>query len=192
MTGDGSKYECQTRSAKGETFCQGITTRADRIDTAVGEAWVMRVAGLEPGSAELDEVARRWQRFTHPETEAMALQVAQALASAQERLRALEDRYWSPKPGVHPMSEAEYERQGGRLSATVAQLEAKMREQSAEAAGPISVEPAELTESWAGASVELRRVLLRAVWPDGVTLLPPTGRGDRTPINERLRWSGAW
>lgn len=190
MLADGAFYRCANRRDRGPSICKGTLTGVARVDAAVSTAWVNHVSALEPDSVELYEIGRRWLRFTSPETEAMELQTADALASAQSRLTELEDRYWNPPATGHRIPAEMYERQARSIAESIGKLQSKLKEHRAKADVSVLLDADLLREAWLTADIELKKILVKAVWPSGILLLAPKFNGDRTPIAERLDFSG--
>ncbi|MFD0069934.1 recombinase family protein, partial [Streptomyces sp. NPDC127574] len=91
MSHRGGRYRCEVRQTRGKSICDGVVTLADRIDHAVGQAWVHHVTTLESGDPVVTEIARRWLAFTDPETQTKRHEAQKALQAAQCRVKKLED-----------------------------------------------------------------------------------------------------
>src|SRR5690606_4728672 len=88
------RYRCNVRQTRGETICKGTVTLAERVDFAVGEAWVRHVTSLEPGDPVLMTIGRRWLAFSDPETQEKKESARSALEAAEKRVRKLEDDFY--------------------------------------------------------------------------------------------------
>jgi DNA invertase Pin-like site-specific DNA recombinase len=182
-------YRCATWATKGPTFCKGITTRAPRLEFAVCEAWVRHVTALEPDDDVLHDIARRWLAYANPETQAEREHARSALQAAQERVQRLEDDYY-----IHgKMTEERYEELSARQRATIDTMNAKL-EAISEGGDLGALMDAELVrEAFNNDHTPLgdRRMLLRSAL-NAVYVAPATGRGDPTPIENRVsyEWVG--
>ena len=83
------------------------------------------------------------------------------------------------------MSPTQYEEMRHGLAAKIAGLKAEIPALSTEVDISPRMEAKDLTELWAREGVEGRRALLQGALRS-VTVKPPKGRGDKTPILERL------
>lgn len=190
MHGGGGKYHCSTRVSRGVAVCAGVVSSADRLQATVEDMWLTHVAALEPDDPELYEIGRHWLQFADPETEQRVQHSRDALDRTQERLTELQDRYWNPPPGAFRMTAEEFERQALRLSVTIEDLKRVVSSLGANADVSALVDIDQLRAAWSDADLTLKRVLLRATWPQGIRLKPATRRGDPTPIRDRLKVVG--
>lgn len=191
MTGGDQRYHCAARERFGAGVCVGISSLSKRIDQVVFDAWLSHVNALEPDSDELYEIGRRWMRFSDPESEAAMLRVKDSLRNAEDRLDELSDRYWNPPVEGHRISADEYDRQAVRISATIEELKRSIDQMATTSDVSVLLNNSdELREAWNAADITERRVLLHAVWPTGIVLLPPKHQGDKRPILDRLDFSG--
>lgn len=190
MHGSDRKYHCYARHNSGIAICKGLSTLSNRADVAVSDRWLAYVSNLNPEDPQLVEIGRHWMAFADPESEAGIQHARESLASAQNRLEELSDRYWNPPVSGHRISTEEYDRQANRLTSTIAELSRALRELSVTVDVSALLEPQYLVEAWEGSDVETKRVLIKAVWPNGIVLLPPKARGDKSPIDGRLDFTG--
>ncbi|MFJ9663716.1 recombinase family protein [Streptomyces sp. NPDC101219] len=184
MSHRGGRYRCQVRQTRGTSVCGGVVTLADRIDHAVGQAWVDHIAVLAPGDPVVVEVARRWLAVVDPESKAKKDEALAALEAAQRRVRKLEDDFYV----FGKMDEERFEElsagQRAVIESTITMLDAL------EAEADLSSLTADvLRDAWASADLRDRRMLLKcALGEGGVTVKPAARQGDHTPILERLEF----
>ncbi|MFD5816806.1 recombinase family protein [Streptomyces sp. NPDC127038] len=182
MSHRGGRYRCQARQTRGASVCRGVVTLAERIDRAVGQAWVDHVAALAPDDPVVVELARRWMAFTTPETQVRRSEAQKALDAAYQRVRKLEDDFYV----YGKMDEERFEELGEAQRAVMESMAATLEALDAEAAkSPVTARS--LREAWETADLPEKRMLLRCALGDkGVTVMPAARRGDHTPILDRL------
>lgn len=176
-------YRCATWASKGPAFCKGTTTLGPRLEFAVCEAWVRHVTALEPDDTVLHDIARRWLAYADPETQVEREHARAALKAAQERVQKLEDDYY-----IHgKMTEERYEELSERQRATIDTMNAKIEALSEGGNLGALMDGELLREAFSGEHTSLsdRRMLLRSALK-AVYVAPAKGRGDRTPIEQRV------
>ncbi|MFF3819358.1 recombinase family protein [Streptomyces bluensis] len=181
MGNGGRNYRCLARINQGKSVCRGIATMRDRVDDAMESVWMSHILSLPPESPTIHAIARRWLSCQDPAKEARKRSVGAALDNAMSRELKLNKEFFMGG-GIDEM---QYEVLRGELAAQVASLKAELAELSKEADLSPLMEVKALMDLWAGAGVEGRRALLQAALKS-VTVKPPKGRGDKTPILERL------
>ncbi|MFF5702290.1 recombinase family protein [Streptomyces sp. NPDC012794] len=185
MSHRGGRYRCEVRQTRGKSICEGVVTLADRIDHAVGQAWVRHITALQPGDPVITEIARRWLAFADPETQAKKDEVRKALEAAQWRVRKLEDDFYVYGKMDEERFEELSEGQRAVIESTTATLEALDAEADLSPLGQADT----LREAWEAASVADKRMLLKcALGEKGITVKPAARQGDHTPILERLEF----
>jgi site-specific DNA recombinase len=179
----GGSYQCVRRHAAGPAACKGVSTLAERADTAVGDVWVSHVASLEPEDAVLYAIARRWLALSDPASQAEREGYAKALESAQGRVKRLEDDYYVRGK----MDEVRYEELSSELHASIETLSAQLEHHD----GGVDISPLMNGELLRGlwysekTTLATRRMLLRCAL-EKVILLPAKYQGDKSAIRERL------
>ncbi|WP_319144894.1 recombinase family protein [Streptomyces sp. WI03-4A] len=179
-------YRCVNWATKGT--CEGISTRAPRLEFAVAETWIRHVTALEPDDDVLHDIARRWLAYSDPETQAEREHARSALEAAQGRVKKLEDDYYVKGR----MDEERFEELSAQQHATITTMTAKLESLSVEGNLGALMDADLLRESFNDENTPLsdRRMLLQSALIS-VTVAPSLiGRGDRTPIEDRLtfRW----
>lgn len=183
MNHRGGRYRCEVRQTRGKYICEGVVTLAERIDRAVGDAWVEHITTLEPDDPVIAEIARRWAAFLTPEVQVKREETRNALEAAQRRVEKLEEDFYVYGKIDEERFEELSEGQRTVIEATVATLAAL------EAVLPAAARIDTLREAWAGADMADRRTLLRCSLGDKcVTVKPAARQGDPTPILERLEF----
>ncbi|MFE9876369.1 recombinase family protein [Streptomyces sp. NPDC005784] len=184
MSHRGGRYRCEVRQMRGRSVCQGVVTLADRIDRAVGQAWIDHVAALEPDNPVVIALARRWLAFAAPETQVRKEEAQKALEAARQRVRKLEDDFYV----YGKMDEERFEELSEGQRTVIESMTATLDGLDAEAAlSPVTIES--LREAWKTADMADRRMLRKCALGDkGVTVRPATRQGDHTPILERLEF----
>ncbi|MET8880570.1 recombinase family protein [Streptomyces rubiginosohelvolus] len=183
MSFRGKTYRCQTQHQRGSSVCKGCVTAGERVDNAVGAAWISHVTALEPGDPVLLEIGRRWLAFSNPESEAAREATLASLDSAKARLKKLEDDYYL-KGSV---SDDRYEELGERLGTTIQQMTHALEELDQGQDYSVFQDGETLREAWVDADIATRRMLLQcALGRKGVIILPAKRQGDPTPIMDRL------
>lgn len=119
--------------------------------------------------------------YRDPEREARKAHVTAALENAVGREMKLEKEFFV----LGRMDEDRFERLREQVAAQIAELKAELAELSADADLTPLMEAESLADLWNGAGVAGQRALLRAA-AKRIILLPPKGRGDRTPLIDRL------
>jgi len=185
MSHRGGRYRCEVRQTRGKSICQGVVTLADRIDHAVGRAWVNHITALDPDDPVITEIARRWLAFADPETQAKKEEAQKALEAAQKRVRKLEEDFYVYGKMDEERFEELSEGQRSVIESTTCVLEALDVQ-----AGLTPVRQGEkLREAWEAADMTDKRMLLKcALGKQGVVIKPAARQGDPTPILERLEF----
>lgn len=179
----GGRYRCDVRQTRGKSICEGIVTLAERVDQAVGEAWISHIRALEPGDPVLTAIGRRWLAFSDPETQAKKEHAREALEGAQKRVKKLEDDYYV----YGKLSEERYEELSQAQRATIETMTATLDSLDGETDYSVFSDGETLREAWGDADIPTRRMLLQcAVGKKGVIILPAARQGDHTPILDRL------
>lgn len=174
-------YRCQKGAAAGT--CPGTATRAPRLEAAVRNAWVSHIVSLDPGSPVIRTIARRWLAFSDPAKQAEKEHALSALQSAQERIQRLEDDYY-----VHgKLSEQRYEELTERLRATVETMGAKLEALGESEDLTVFTDALALREAFDDADVTDQRMMLQSALR-AVYVASAKGRGDQTPIEDRLTY----
>ncbi|MFB7912526.1 recombinase family protein [Streptomyces sp. NPDC056061] len=185
MSHRGGRYRCEVRQTRGKSICEGVVTLADRIDHAVGQAWIHHITALEPGDSVVIEIARRWLAFADPETQAKKDEAQKALEAALRRVKKLEDDFYVYGKMDEERFEELSEGQRTVIESTTATLEAL----DAEADLSPLTQVATLREAWEAADMADKRMLLKcALGKKGITVKPAARQGDHTPILERLEF----
>lgn len=185
MSHRGGRYRCEIRQTRGKSICEGVVTLAERIDHAVGQAWVDHITGLEPDDPVITEMARRWLAFADPETQARKEEARKALEAARKRVKKLEDDFYVYGKMDEERFEELSEGQRAVIESTTAALEALDAE--------IDLAPLlrfeHLRAAWAQADTADQRMLLKcALGNKGITVMPAARQGDPTPILDRLEF----
>ncbi|MBW8481532.1 recombinase family protein [Actinomadura parmotrematis] len=181
----GGRYRCEVRQTRGESICKGVATLADRLDRAVGQAWVRHVATLEPDDPVVIEMARRWLAFMDPETQARRKEIQKVLEAARRRVKKLEDDFYV----YGKMDEERFEELSEGQRAVIASAAANLEALDARADLSQLTRVPVLQDAWEAADTVDKRMLLKcALGERGVTVRPAARQGDRTPILERLEF----
>ncbi|MFF5776167.1 recombinase family protein [Streptomyces virginiae] len=181
----GGRYRCGVRQTRGKSICEGVVTLADRIDHAVGQAWIHHITALEPGDPVVVEIAHRWLAFADPETQAKKEEAQKALEAAQRRVKKLEDDFYVYGKMDEERFEELSEGQRTVIESTAATLEALDAEADLSPLTQIDT----LREAWEAADMADKRMLLKcALGKKGITIKPAARQGDHTPILERLEF----
>jgi DNA invertase Pin-like site-specific DNA recombinase len=181
MVNGGVNYRCYARQAEGEHSCKGVSTERTRVEAAVEVMWLNHILSLSPDSPTIHAIARDWLSYQDPEKEARKAHVSAALENAVGREMQLQKERFV----LNRINEATYEYLWRELSAQIESLKAELAELSQEADLTPLMDPLSLAEIWQDAGIGGQRALLKAA-AKGITLLPSKGRGDRTPILDRL------
>ena len=185
MSHRGGRYRCQVRQTRGRSICKGVVTLADRIDHAVGQAWIHHITALEPGDPVVIEMARRWLAFADPETQAKKEEAQKALVAAQLRVRKLEDDFYV----YGKMDEERFEELSEGQRAVVESATATLEALDVEVDLSPLTRADTLREAWEAADMTDKRMLLKcALGKKGITVKPAARQGDHTPIVERLEF----
>ncbi|WP_328896004.1 recombinase family protein [Streptomyces sp. NBC_00236] len=185
MSHRGGRYRCEVRQTRGKSICAGVVTLADRIDRAVGQAWIHHVTALEPGDPVVTEMARRWLAFADPEAQAKKDEVQQALEAARRRVKKLEDDFYL----YGKMDEERFDELSDGQRAVMESTTAMLEALDAEADLSRLTQADSLCEAWEAADMTDKRVLLKcALGRNGITVRPAARQGDHTPILERLEF----
>ncbi|MET8856296.1 recombinase family protein [Streptomyces sp. NPDC004579] len=184
MSHRGGRYRCQVRQTRGSSVCRGVVTLAERIDRAVGQAWVDHVAALDPDDPVVVELARRWLAFTTPEAQVRKSEAQKALDAAHQRVRKLEDDFYV----YGKMDEGRFEELSEGQRAVIEGMASTLEALDAEAAkSPVTKRS--LREAWDAADMPEKRMLLKCALGDkGITVMPAARQGDHTPILDRLEF----
>ncbi|MFE5624224.1 recombinase family protein [Streptomyces virginiae] len=181
MGNGGRNYRCITRMNQGEAACTGMATLRKRVDEAMAVMWINHVLMLPPGSPTIQTIARGWLSYQDPAKEARKRAVSAALDNAAARELRLQKEFFIGGG----MDESQYESLRSELSAQIAGLKSELAELSREADLTPLMDPESLADLWNDAGIEGQRALLKAALRR-VTMHPPKGVGDRTPILDRL------
>ncbi|WP_169791039.1 recombinase family protein [Streptomyces katrae] len=185
MSHRGGRYRCEVRQTRGKSICEGVVTLAERIDHAVGQAWIHHITALEPGDPMVVEIARRWLAFADPETQAKKEEAQKALEAAQRRVKKLEDDFYV----YGKMDEERFEELSEGQRAVIESIAATLEALDAEAALSPLTQIDTLREAWEAADMSDKRMLLKcALGKKGITVKPAARQGDHTPILERLEF----
>ncbi|MFF1421804.1 recombinase family protein [Streptomyces sp. NPDC058280] len=185
MSHRGGRYRCAVRQTRGKSICAGVVTLAERIDHAVGQAWVSHVTTLEADDPVITEMARRWLAFADPETQAKKQAAQKALEAAQKRVKKLEDDFYVYGKMDEERFEELSEGQRTVIESTTATLEALDSE--ADLTPLTQIE--NLREAWEEADMIDKRMLLQcALGTKGVMVKPAARQGDHSPILGRLEF----
>ncbi|MFD3514142.1 recombinase family protein [Streptomyces sp. NPDC058663] len=185
MSHRGGRYRCEIRQTRGKSICDGVVTLADRIDHAVGQAWIHHVTGLAPDDPVAMEMARRWLAFADPETQAKKAEAQKALVAAHQRVRKLEDDFYV----YGKMDEDRFEELSEGQRAVIESTAATLAALDAEADHSSLTQIGALREVWEAADMVDKRMLLKsALGKKGITVKPAVRQGDHTPILERLEF----
>ncbi|WP_329161283.1 recombinase family protein [Streptomyces sp. NBC_01717] len=185
MSHRGGRYRCGVRQTRGKSICEGLVTLADRIDRAVGQAWISHITALEPDDPVVVEIARRWLAFADPERQVKKEEVQKALEAAQKRVKKLEEDFYVYGKMHEERFEELSEGQRAVIESTTATLEALDAE--ADLSPRMQVET--MREAWEAAGMADKRMLLKcALGKKGITVKPAARQGDHTPILERLEF----
>lgn len=183
MSHRGGRYRCQVRETRGKSICDGVVTLAERIDLAVGEAWVNHIVTLTPDDSLIAEIARRWSAFADPAVGARRKEVQGELEAARKRVRKLEDDFYV----YGKMDEERFEELGDGLRAVIESSTATLEALHVQADRIPVLQAESLRAAWEGACMADRRMLLKcSLGEKGVTVKPAARQGDHTPILERL------
>ncbi|MFJ9939051.1 recombinase family protein [Streptomyces erythrochromogenes] len=185
MSHRGGRYRCVVRETRGTSVCKGVVTLADRIDHAVGQAWVNHIAALEPNDPVITEIARRWLAFSDPEKQARKREAQKALEAAQARVEKLEADFYV----YGRMDEERFEELGEGLRLVIEEMAAALEGMDAEADLAAGMQLEHLQRAWEEAEMADRRRLLKcALGEKGITVKPAVRQGDPTPILERVEF----
>ncbi|MCX4819000.1 recombinase family protein [Streptomyces sp. NBC_01142] len=191
MSHRGGRYRCEVRQTRGKSICEGVVTLAERIDFAVGQAWVNHITALAPDDPVIIEIARRWLAFADPETRAKKEETQKALEAAQQRVKKLEEDFYV----YGKMDEERFEELSERLCAVIDSTTVTLENLDAEADLAPLTQIENLRQAWEEADTADRRMLLKcALGERGITVKPAARQGDHTPILERLEfdWLSRW
>ncbi len=181
MGNGGRNYRCLARVNQGKSVCQGIATMRERVDEAMEVLWMDHVLNLVPDSPTIRGIARRWLSYQDPAKEARRRSVGAALDDAVSRDMKLTREFFIGGG----MDEAQFDGLRGELAAQIASLKAELADLSKDSDLSALANPEALAALWEGAGIAGRRALIQAAL-NRVTVKPPKGRGDKTPIVDRL------
>lgn len=185
MSQRGGRYRCEVRQTRGRSVCEGSMTLAERIDHAVGHAWIDHITAFEPDAPVIAEIARRWIAFSDPETQAMKKETQRALESAQKRVKKLEEDFYV----YGKMDEGRFEELSEGQRAVIENATVMLESLASEGDLLSVLQPDALKEAWEGADMVDKRMLLKcALGAEGITVRPAARQGDPTPILERLEF----
>ncbi|MFJ8386206.1 recombinase family protein [Streptomyces sp. NPDC094438] len=184
MGNGGANYRCVARVNQGPSVCVGVATKRSRVDDAMEVMWRNHIMHLSPESPTIQRIARDWLSYEDPAKEARKQQVAAALDSALARQLKLNKEFFLG--ASKNMDEATFESLRGEVAAQIAGLKAELSDLGRSAdLTPLMTSEA-LMALWEVAGIEGRRALIKAAVTE-VHLIPAKHRGDRTPIEERLK-----
>lgn len=181
MQNGGVNYRCNARQTQGKSSCIGVSTERRRVDKAVEGLWLHHILSLSPDSDTIQAIARRWLSYKDPAREERKAKVNAALESAVSRELKLQKEFFV----TGGMDETRYESLRRELGEQISGLKAELAELSKDADLTPLTDPDTLAALWEGAGVSGQRALLRAALKK-ITLSPSKGRGDRTPIEQRI------
>ncbi|MFD4260700.1 recombinase family protein [Streptomyces sp. NPDC058534] len=181
MANGGVNYRCYARQIEGASSCKGVSTERTRVDDAVSVMWLNHILYLMPDSPTIRAIARDWLSYQDPDRDARKAYISAALESAVGREMKLEKEYFV----LGRMDEDKYDRLREQVAAQIAELKAELAELSQDTDLTPLMDPESLACLWQGAGIGGQRALLKAA-AKGITLAPSKGRGDRTPIVDRL------
>ncbi|MEN8653598.1 recombinase family protein [Streptomyces sp. 21So2-11] len=185
MSHRGGRYRCEVRQTRGKSICEGVVTLADRLDHAVGQAWIQNVTALESGDPVVIEIARRWLAFADPETQAKKDEAQKALEAVQRRVKKLEDDFYV----YGKMDEERFEELSEGQRAAIESISATLEALDTEADLSPLTQVDTLREAWEAADMADKRMLLKcALGKKGITVKPAARQGDHTPILERIEF----
>ncbi|MEU6295756.1 recombinase family protein [Streptomyces erythrochromogenes] len=181
MENGGINYRCQARQQQGASSCKGISTDRARIDKEVTGLWETHILSLSPESDVIHAIARKWLAYKDPAKEKRKQEVTAALESAASRELKLQKEFFLGGS----MDETLYDSLRRELAEQISNMKAELNELSRNADLTTLVNPELLALLWKKAGPTGQRALLRATIRKMV-LTPPKGRGDRTPLSERM------
>lgn len=185
MSYRGGRYRCQVRETRGKAICDGVVTLAERIDLAVGEAWVNHVVSLAPDDSLIAEIVRTWPALAGSAAGARRSAVRKELEAARKRVRKLEDDFYL----YGKVDEGRFEELGDGLRAVIEYSTAALAYLDAQADCIPLLQPEVLRVVWEGADMADRRMLLMtSLGEKGITVKPAARQGDHTPILDRLEF----
>ncbi|MEV8514303.1 recombinase family protein [Dactylosporangium sp. NPDC051484] len=191
MSASGLSYVCQ--AARLGRPCPAFASAfVAAVDKAVAEAFVRRLAALEPGDPLLEKIAERWVARHDPEVIRERTTIQTALDDAGARLVDLEDARYLRNEFDGPDAVKRWERLHTQLAARVEGLRRNLAGYPLPEADIGSLLDPEISrEAWANATTNDRRDLL-ALALDAVYVLPANGRrGARFDPVSRLRFTWA-
>lgn len=185
MSHRGGRYRCEVRQTRGKSICEGVVTLADRIDLAVGQAWVNHITALELDDPVITEMARRWLAFADPETQVKKEEAQKALEAAQKRVKKLEDDFYV----YGKMDEERFAELSEGQCTLIESMTAALEVLDAEADLTPLMQIETLRQAWEAADMTDKRMLLKCALGDkGITVKPAVRQGDHTPILSRLEF----
>ncbi|WP_282793664.1 recombinase family protein [Streptomyces sp. CC224B] len=182
MGNGGANYRCLTRINNGPSMCVGVATRRQRIDDAIGIMWRNHVVNLPADSPTILEIARGWLSYQDPAKEKRKQAVMAALDNAASRMTRLEKEFFVGGR----MDESRYESLRNELEPQIVGMKAELEVLSRDSDLTPLRDGKALAKLWEREGIDGRRALVKAALVD-VTLLPAKYKGDRTPIERRLR-----
>ncbi|MFE9256190.1 recombinase family protein [Streptomyces sp. NPDC006879] len=183
MGNGGANYRCLARINQGVSVCVGVATKRGRVDDAMEVIWTNHILSLPVDSPTIHAIARRWLSYEDPAKEARRQAVLAALDRAASRELKLNKEFFLGATGG--MDEATYDLLRADLAAQIAGLKAEVADLAKVGDLTPLMSSEALAVLWNGGGVEKRRALIQAA-VKRVTVLPPKGKGDRTPIEKRL------
>ncbi|MFJ9646738.1 recombinase family protein [Streptomyces sp. NPDC101206] len=183
MGNGGVSYRCGTRMNQGESVCVGVATKQGRADAAMETMWLNHVLSLSPESPTIHQIARDWLSYENPEKEARRQAVTAALDSALSRQLKLNKEFFL---GTAQMDEATFEVLRNQVSAQIEEMKAELKELGKTADLTPLMNPKALAALWNVAGLDGQRALLAAAVKE-VHIIPAKHKGDRTPIEKRLK-----
>ncbi|WP_338932624.1 recombinase family protein [Streptomyces netropsis] len=178
----GGRYHCRKWSKLGKDACLGVITLRKRVEETVTAMWWSHVSALETGDLALDAIARRWVSIKDPAKDARRKEIAAELDQVKARMEKLDhDHYVRGK-----LSEERYEILNEQQVKIRMSMEAEAEELARDSdLTALVTDPETLRETWEASPLDERRELIRCALRR-VTIAPPYGRGDKTPMLERL------
>ncbi|MYU56869.1 MULTISPECIES: recombinase family protein [Streptomyces] len=182
MENGGINYRCQARQRQGVSSCQGMSTDRARIDKEIAGMWEHHILSLSPESDVIHAIARKWLDYKDPAKEKRKQEVTAALESAASRELKLQKEFFIGGG----MDETLYDSLRRELADQITAMKSELKELSKSADLTTLVHPEPLALLWQNAGPSGQRALLRAAMRK-IVLSPPKGRGDRTPLERRMK-----
>jgi hypothetical protein len=131
-----------------------LVTLAERVDRAVGQAWIDHITALEPDAPVITAIARRWIMFADPATQVKRNEVERALEAAQKRVRKLEEDFYV----YGKMDEGRFEELSEGQRAVIESASSTLEAVGAESGLSYVPQPDALKEAWGQADMVDKRM----------------------------------